>query len=77
MTVIHPPHHIVWSTDQLDLSDPYQHRWYLRQILTHGRAEDIRKLDLNEIQRELDDLHLPPDVYSLWKSFLTTGHVEG
>jgi hypothetical protein len=77
MTVIHPPRHIVWSTDQLDLSDPYQRRWYLRQVLTHGRAEDILKLDLNEIRRELDDLHLPPDVYSLWKSFLAAGHVEG
>lgn len=77
MTVIHPPRHIVWSTDQLDLSDPYQRRWYLRQVLTHGRAEDIRKMDIEEIRRELDNLDLPPDIYSLWKSFLITSYVKG
>jgi hypothetical protein len=76
MTVIHPPRHIVWSTDQLDLSDPYQRRWFLRQVLTQGRAEDIRTLDLGEIRRELENLDLPPEVYSLWKSFLTTGHAK-
>ena len=77
MMVFHPPPHIVWSTDRIDLSDPYQRRWYLRQVLTHGRAQDIRNLDLEEIRRDLEELELPPEVYSLWKSFLTTGHVKG
>jgi len=77
MTLVNPPRHIVWSTDQLDLSDPYQRRWYLQQVLTHGRSEDIRSLDLEEIRRELENLNLPPDVYSLWKSFLMAGHVKG
>jgi hypothetical protein len=77
MTVVHPPRHIVWSTNQVDLSDPFQRRWYLRQVLTHGRAEDICSLDLEEIRRELDELDLPPEVYSLWKSFLMSHHVKG
>lgn len=77
MTVFHPPRHIVWSTNQVDLSDPFQRRWYLRQVLTHGRAEDIRSLDLEEIRSELDELDLPPEVYSLWKSFLISHHVKG
>ncbi|OGO35430.1 MAG: hypothetical protein A2W35_18575 [Chloroflexi bacterium RBG_16_57_11] len=77
MTIVNPPPHIVWSTDQLDLSDPFQRRWYLRQVLTHGLAEDIRSLDVEEISRELDQLDLPPEIYSLWKSFLTTRHVKG
>ncbi len=77
MTVVHPPRHVVWSTDQLNLSDPYQRRWYLRQVLTHGRAEDIRTLDLDEVRGELESLDLPLDVYSLWKAFLKTRHVEG
>ena len=77
MTLVNPPRYIVWSTDQLDLSDPYQRRWYLQQVLTHGRSEDIRSLDLEEIRRELENLNLPPDVYSLWKSFLMAGHVKG
>jgi hypothetical protein len=77
MTVIHPARHIVWSTDALDLSDPFQRRWFLRQVLTHGRAEDIRNLDMGEIRRELENLDLPAEVYSLWKSFLTSGHDQG
>lgn len=77
MTVVHPPRHIVWSTDQLDLSDPFQRRWYLRQVLTHGRAEDIHALDLEDIRRELENLDLPPDIYSLWKAYLKISHVEG
>jgi hypothetical protein len=70
MAVFHPPRHIVWSTDQLDLSDPFQCRWYLRQVLLHGRAEDIRQLDLSEVERELDDLQLPDHLTRLWKRFL-------
>jgi hypothetical protein len=64
------PHYIVWSTDRLQLDDPFQRRWLLKQTLTHGRAEDIRKLNLNEIALELDNLTLPDEVYSLWKHYL-------
>jgi len=70
MPVINPPRHIVWSTDQVDLSDSFQRRWYLRQVLVYGRAEDIRLLDLKEIKVEIDGLNLPPEIFSLWKSFL-------
>ncbi len=63
------PRYIVWSTDQIDDSDPYQHRWLLRQILTHGRAEDIRKLDFAEVKRELDELNLPDEIDSLWRNY--------
>ena len=70
MAVFHPPRHIVWSTDRLDLSDPFQRRWYLRQVLMHGRAEDIRQLDLSEVERELDQLQLPEHLARLWKRFL-------
>src|SRR3989304_5855063 len=38
---IHPPRYIVWSTDTIDLRDPFQKSWLLRQTLMHGRAEDI------------------------------------
>jgi hypothetical protein len=64
------PRYIVWSTDQVDQSDPFQRRWLLRQILTHGRAEDIRALDWDEIRRELDYLDLPQDIDSLWRILL-------
>ncbi|HXF69099.1 MAG TPA: hypothetical protein VNK89_04785 [Thermoflexus sp.] len=73
---IRPPRHIVWSTDSIDLSDPFQRRWYIRQVLLHGRAEDIRALDLDEVEALLDDLDLPPDLYAFWKMFLEQRYVE-
>ena len=69
MAVFYPPRHIVWSTDRVDLSDPFQRRWYLRQVLMNGRAEDIRQLDLSEVERELDDLQLPAHLVRLWTRF--------
>lgn len=68
--IVHPPRYIAWSTDAVDLSDPFQKRWLLRQTLTHGRAEDIRALDLEEIRRELNQLDLPKEIESLWRRFL-------
>jgi len=64
------PRYIVWSTNQVDQSDPFQRRWLLRQILTHGRTEDIRSLDWDEIKRELDNLDLPQEIDSLWRILL-------
>ena len=69
---ITPPRHIVWSTDKVNLNDPFQRKWYIRQVLTHGRAEDLTTLDLDEVAQLLDDLDLPSHVYSLWKRFLET-----
>ena len=74
MKQITPPRHIVWSTDTLDLTDPFQRTWYLRQTLMYGRAQDIRALDLDEVARQLDDLHLPPALYDLWQRFLEVRH---
>lgn len=65
-----PPRHLVWSTDRIDPSDPFQRRWLLRQILTHGTEADIRSLNLDEVERELDDLQLPAPIDSLWRLFL-------
>jgi len=67
---VNPPRHIVWSTDSLDLDDPFQRRWYYRQVLLHGREEDVRTLDLSELAELLDDLDLPRDVESIWRAFL-------
>lgn len=64
------PRHIVWSTDTLDLADPFQRQWYIRQVLLHGRASDIHTLNLAEVARSLDDLHLPAHIDRLWRMFL-------
>jgi hypothetical protein len=76
MSTMRPPIHLVWSTDQLDLSDPFQRRWYIQQVLTYGRMEDIRTLDLEELSVILDDLILPADVRSLWQHFLEMCHIK-
>ena len=70
MTVISPPRHIVWSTDRLDLADPFQRKWFIRQVIEHGRAEDVASLDLDEVASLLDELNLPPHLHSLWAGFL-------
>ncbi len=75
-TRITPPRHIVWSTDTVDLSDSFQHWWYIRQVLLHGRAEDIRTLDLDEVDALLDDPNLPPHLHRLWKTFLEARRAE-
>ena len=73
-TIIHPPRHLVWSTDTVDIADPFQKRWFLQQTLIHGTAEDIRRIDIDEVARELDFLQLPGDIKRLWRSFLDSRH---
>ncbi len=68
--IVHPPRHLVWSTDTIDLSDPFQKRWLLRQTLMYGRAEDISVLDIEEIRQGLDQLDLPKETESLWRRYL-------
>jgi hypothetical protein len=77
VTTLFPPTYIVWSTDQIDLSDPFQRRWYIQQVLTYGRAEDIRALKLDEIAAILDEIILPEDVRALWQRFLEMKHAQG
>ena len=36
----------------------------------YGGEEDIRALDLLEIEKELERLDLPTDLYQLWRRFL-------
>jgi hypothetical protein len=43
---IKPKRYIVWSTDkEINLDDPSQRKWYIQQVLTYGRTEDIMELD--------------------------------
>lgn len=64
------PRYMVWSTDKIELKDPFQRRWLLRQTLLHGLADDIRRVDFDEITRELDHLQLPPEIDRLWRTYL-------
>lgn len=64
-----PKRYIVWSTDEVDLNDPFQKMWYIKQVLTHGRAEDIAALDWDELEPLLPDLDLPQEIAALWKDY--------
>jgi hypothetical protein len=46
----------------------------MRQIIEHGRAEDVARLDLNEVEQLLDEMNLPPHLHSLWARFLEQRH---
>jgi hypothetical protein len=66
------PRHIVWSFDQannLDLSKPANREWWIKQVLMHGRMEDIRSLDLDELERILPKLYLPKPIKKLWSDY--------
>lgn len=64
-----PKRYIVWSKETLDLRDPFQRTWYIAQVLSHGRADDVAEIDWNEIQTLLPKLRLPKFVRSLWESY--------
>jgi hypothetical protein len=64
-----PKRYIVWSKNDIDLTDPWQRKWYIQQVLTHGRAEDVAELDWEEIERLLPELNLPKEVRSLWEDY--------
>ncbi len=64
-----PKRYIVWSKQDLDLDDRFQREWYIQQVLTHGRAEDVSAFPWIEIKDLLPTLQLPEDVKSLWKHY--------
>jgi len=64
-----PKRYIVWSKNDVDLDDPFQKKWYIRQVLTNGRAEDVASINWDEIKQYLPELNLPKYIYRLWKSY--------
>lgn len=62
----------MWSTNEIDLSDPFQRKWYIQQVLTHGRAEDGAALDGNEIRELPPQIELPIHIKSLWERYYST-----
>ena len=60
-----------WSVkpEKLNISDPWTRKWYLKQVLTYGRLEDIACLDFEEIKNSLDELNLPKEIDRLWRHY--------
>ncbi|MBC7319736.1 hypothetical protein H5T89_03735 [bacterium] len=61
--------YISWSKEDLDLNDSFQRRWYIKQVLTYGRAEDIASLNWDEIKEILPYLNLPKEIRKLWEEY--------
>lgn len=67
---IKPKRYIIWSTDEeIDLDEPRQRKWYIEQVLSHGRAEDIAELNWDEVRRLLPELNLSGRVRRLWEDY--------
>jgi hypothetical protein len=64
-----PKRYIVWSKNEIDLEDPWQRKWYIQQVLTHGRAEDVAQLDWVEISMFINEISLPQEVKGLWEDY--------
>lgn len=64
-----PKRYIVWSKDEIDLEDPWQRKWYIQQVLTHGRSEDVAQLDWEEIRMVFREITLPQEVRGLWEDY--------
>ena len=64
-----PKRYIVWSKNEIDSEDPWQRKWYIQQVLTHGRSEDVAQLDWKEISTVLRELSLPREVRGLWEDY--------
>jgi hypothetical protein len=67
-----PKPYIVWSKREIDLSDPWQKKWYIQQVLIHGKAEDVAQLDWLEIRGCLPELDLPVHIRHLWEDHFST-----
>ncbi len=63
--------HIVWyaNLDKLDFSDPWVRKWWVEQVLIHGRMEEVAELDFREVEKLLPTLNLPKDVRGLWEDY--------
>lgn len=61
--------YIVWSKNKIDLNDSWQRKWYIKQVLTYGRSEDIAQLDWEEVRMMLDELNLTPNIKRLWENY--------
>jgi hypothetical protein len=67
--MMRPKRYIVWSKSDVDMDDPFQKKWYIRQALTNGRAEDVASIDWDEIKQYLPELNLPKNIHRLWESY--------
>ncbi len=67
--------HIYWSTEgtvSVDLSDPVQKRWWIKEVLMNGTMEDIRQLNWNDIRDALPHIYLPRPVRALWTDYFAS-----
>lgn len=67
-----PKRYIVWSKRSIDLNDPFQKKWFIKQVLTYGRSEDIANLAWKEVNDLLPEIELPKYVRKLWEDYFAS-----
>jgi hypothetical protein len=67
-----PKRYIVWSVKDIDPTSSFQSKWYVQQVLTYGRAEDVASLHWDEVKRLLPELQLPPHVRRVWENYFAS-----
>ena len=73
------PHHVFWyikHPEAVDLADEATRAWYISALLREGRAEDVARLDLEEVRRLLSQLRIPPRVRAFWEWYLSGPHAK-
>lgn len=63
--------HIVWFADieKLNLNKKQDKKWWIEQVLQKGRIEDIKELNIEEVEKFLDELYLPRFIRKLWEDY--------
>ncbi|GIK56800.1 MAG: hypothetical protein HND44_08330 [Chloroflexi bacterium] len=50
--------------------------WYVKRVLTHGTADDIRAIGLETIHAYLPHLYLPQDIREFWDWYFSQPHAK-
>jgi hypothetical protein len=67
-----PKRYIVWSKQEIDLDDSFQRKWYIEQVLSHGRVEDIQTLDYDEIKKLLPTMNISNNIRRVWENYFAS-----
>lgn len=76
---VSPKSHLFWflkEKTQLDLTEPSVRDMYVRQVITRGRAQDVRSLlktvNLRELKESLQRLRrfIPREIRDFWEDYI-------
>ncbi|MBE2200319.1 MAG: hypothetical protein IAE79_17015 [Anaerolinea sp.] len=69
---------LVWDTDippDAQTNEAFR-KWYVKRVLTHGTAADIRAIGIETIRHYFPHLYLPADIYDFWLWYFNEPSVQ-